>query len=250
MTQDGIRTRRNFPAETWAVVRDAYLGGETAESISRRLNLSINTIRKRATRCGWTHRAHARAIQRSGDEDTPPPIDPQEARDGAVAQAAALLAAGRPVEAVAMLKAAEALARYAPPQQPHQRLRCRAEEQLGRQLTPEEDAAAEAEVREWRRTYDALVMKDAGKLALQLLADVDTSYFQYGLFARKWRAEHLGPEVAASDRARDEALGDGDRYYDGDRFRSEDEVFNQHWSQARTHDRAFVGLQPVPDDED
>lgn len=85
MTQDGIRTRRNLPAETWAVVRDAYLGGETAESISRRLNLSINTIRKRATRCGWTHRAHARAIQRSGDEDTPPPIDPKEARDGAVA---------------------------------------------------------------------------------------------------------------------------------------------------------------------
>ena len=67
MTEDGVRTRRNFPAETWAVVRDAYLGGETAESISRRLNISINTIRTRAARCGWTHVAHARAIARSGD---------------------------------------------------------------------------------------------------------------------------------------------------------------------------------------
>lgn len=162
MTEDGIRTRRNFPAETWAVVRDAYLGGETAESISRRLNLSINTIRKRATRCGWTHVAHARAIRRSGDEDAPPPIDPQVARAGAVAQAAALLAAGRAVEATALLKAAEALDRFVPAAQ---RLRCRAEEKLGRPLTLEEDAAEEARVREQRRLLDEFIMEEAGKLA-------------------------------------------------------------------------------------
>ena len=111
MTEDPVRTRRNFPAETWAVVRDAYLGGETAESIARRLNMSVNTIRKRASRCGWTHAAHAKAIERAVEAGPVAPIDLARARDAAVAHAAALLTEGRALEASAILRAAEALGR-------------------------------------------------------------------------------------------------------------------------------------------
>lgn len=82
-----------------------------------------------------------------------------------------------------------------------------------------------------------------------MLADQSHVYVQYGLFARKWRAKHLGPEAAAYDRANDEANSSSPHYYDGDDFRSEDEIFAQRWDQVRTRDRAAAGLRPLPDHE-
>ena len=246
MTETGIRTRRNFPAETWAVVRDAYLGGETAESIQKRLGISVNSIRKRASRCGWTHAAHARAIAGS-DTAGLTPVDPDQARAGAVARAAALLAAGRAVEATALLKAAEALARFVPAAT---RLRCAAEDSLGRRLTPEEDAEAEAEARAVRRQLQTHIEEEAARLAAQLLADESHTTLQFGLFALKWRAEHLGPEVAAHDRARAEFGGWAGHYYeDTGAFRSEEAVFGRVWQHMRVQARTAAGLRPRPDHE-
>ena len=209
MTQDTVRTRRNFPAETWAVVRDAYLGGETAESIGRRLNMSVNTIRKRAGRCGWTHAAHARAIQRACEDGPAAPIDLARARDAAVTHAAALLAEGRALEASAILRAAEALGRAG------------GGEAGG--LTPgpdtpesDEDAAVDETLRQISDHIDRIAAERAGQLALDLLTDEGPPRAVYGAFAFQWRARVLGPAVALADYARGLQGGWASRYWDAE----------------------------------
>ncbi|AQR62784.1 hypothetical protein BZG35_14825 [Brevundimonas sp. LM2] len=209
MTEDGIRTRRNFPAETWAVIRDAYLGGETAESISRRLNISINTIRKRASRCGWTHAAHARAIARAADAGPPAPVDLRQARDGAIAYAASLLGEGRALEASAVLRAAEALGRITgdggdgPPAEPPP-------------PTPEEVVAERAAQKEVMDVVHQQVMEWADQLAFDLLTDRGPPQAAYGAFAWRWRAWVLGPEVALSDFRAGIHGGWASRYWDAE----------------------------------
>lgn len=207
MTQDTVRTRRNFPAETWAVVRDAYLGGETAESIGRRLNMSVNTIRKRASRCGWTHAAHAKAIQRACEEGPTAPIDLARARDAAVAHAAALLGEGRALEASAILRAAEALGRAGggeaggDPPGPD---------------TPESDEAVDEVLRQISDHIDQIAIERAGQLALDLLTDEGPPRAVYSAFAFRWRARVLGPAVALADYARGLQGGWAGRYWDAE----------------------------------
>jgi hypothetical protein len=207
MTQDTVRTRRNFPAETWAVVRDAYLGGETAESIGRRLNMSVNTIRKRASRCGWTHAAHARAIQRACEEGPTAPIDLARARDAAVTHAAALLAEGRALEASAMLRAAEALGRAGG-----------SDAGGGAADTPESeaDAVVDETLRQISGHIDRIAAERAGQLALDLLTDEGPPRAVYGAFAWRWRARVLGPAVALADYARGLQGGWASRYWDAE----------------------------------
>lgn len=194
MTEVGIRTRRNFPAETWAVVRDAYLGGETAESISRRLGLSVNTIRKRATRCGWTHAAHARAINRTAVEIAAADVDPQTARRAAVSQAASMIASGRATEATALLKAAEALGRFAdmhPEPAPV--------------ITDAQDIDREAELRTAWELLDLTIQERASALATDLISERGVGAANHVAFALRWRAEMLGPAIAHADREREYA---------------------------------------------
>jgi len=215
MTEDTVRTRRNFPAETWAVVRDAYLGGETAESIARRLNMSVNTIRKRASRCGWTHAAHARAIQRASEDGPAAPIDLARARDAAVAHAAALLTEGRALEASAILRAAEALGRVVGgdaaglPSTPEPGPEPEPE-------TPESAEAVEAARRQIREHIDQVAAERAGQLALDLLTDEGPPQAVYGAFAFRWRAMILGPAVALADYARGLQGGWASHYWDAE----------------------------------
>ena len=214
MTQDTVRTRRNFPAETWAVVRDAYLGGETAESIARRLNMSINTIRKRAGRCGWTHAAHARAIQRAVEAGPAARIDLAQARDAAVAHAAALLSEGRALEASAMLRAAEALGRAGFGEAGGSEAGGLA---AGPEAdTPEADAAVEETLRQISDHIDRLAIERASQLALDLLTDEGPPQAVYSAFAFRWRARVLGPAVALADYARGLQGGWASRYWDAE----------------------------------
>ncbi len=232
MTETGIRTRRNLPAETWAVVRDAYLGGETADSIGRRLGLSVNTIRKRASRCGWTHAAHARAVARGGSESGLPSVEPQEARRAAVAQAAALIAAGRGAEAGALLKAAEVLGRLAEAAPP-----------APEPLTPDEDAARETAAKTAWEALNERIEQRAAALAWELLSDRGTSSANHGHFALHWRAEVLGPEVAAADRLRAEDGGWARRYWDEEgRLRPRAEVSGELWQTMQCTMRNLAGL--------
>lgn len=205
MTEDTVRTRRNFPAETWAVVRDAYLGGETAESIARRLNMSVNTIRKRASRCAWTHAAHARAIERACKDGPAAPVDLARARDAAVAHAATLLSEGRALEASAMLRAAEALGRAGG-----------SDGDTPDAAAAEADGAVEETLRQISDHIDRLAIARASQLALDLLTDEGPPQTVYSAFAFRWRAWVLGPVVALADYARGLQGGWASRYWDAD----------------------------------
>ena len=219
MTQDMVRTRRNFPAETWAVVRDAYLGGETAESIARRLNMSVNTIRKRAGRCGWTHAAHARAIARAREDGSAAAIDLAGARDAAVAHAAALLGEGRALEASAMLRAAEALGRAGLGEAGGGEAGGGAADgdPAGPEPgTPEADAAMEETLRQISDRIDQITIERASQLALDLLSDEGPPQAVYSAFAFRWRAWVLGPAVALADFAQGIRGGWASRYWDAE----------------------------------
>lgn len=56
---------RKRPEETWTAARDAYLAGETAESVCDRFNLSLGTFRQHARDGGW----------RRIDQPAPAPMD-------------------------------------------------------------------------------------------------------------------------------------------------------------------------------
>ena len=247
MTEDAIRTRRNIPVETWAIVRDAYLGGETAESIGRRLGLSVNSIRKRASRGGWTHAAHARALQRHGGEAQDGPVGPGQARERAVAQASSLLAAGRASEATALLKAVDALEKFVPEDST---FRCDAERRLGRRMTEEEDVAAEIAARQLRWQLNEFIEGHAAKLAMEMLSDKQNACAENAYFVLKWRAENLGPEVAEKDRAHAEWGGWYKRYYDDEgNLKPAKVVFDHMWTMLRTHYRKSAGLTATREGE-
>ncbi len=92
---------------TWAIIREQYLAGRTAQSLAEQYGPAESTIRGRATREGWTKRCHADA--------TPPPdtewlLDPgsrlRDAPRAAAEQARVLLAAGQFVRATEAAKLA------------------------------------------------------------------------------------------------------------------------------------------------
>lgn len=246
MTEQGIRTRRNFPAETWAVVRDAYLGGETAESIQKRLNISVNSIRKRASRCGWTHAAHARAIQRSGEEGgASVPATPGAAMAAALDHAALAMAEGRAGDATALIRAAEAMGRVTGIDPADTRFN---RPDADGPLTPEQDAAREAAAKKgWDDLLD-LIEAQADALARQLLADVAWAPAVHSGFVHAWRAQYLGPEAAAQDHARmqtNAAHRVAFHWHDDGQPLPVDEVRAMYYRVFRRQIRAKAGLPAV-----
>lgn len=196
---DEVRTRRNFPAETWAVVRDAYLGGETAESISRRLKMSVNTIRKRAGRCGWTHAAHAAALARTEAETgAGQTSEPAEALERATRHAARLLTEGRASEAQELVRAAEGL----------KRLTQGTSASGERVSTPQEIEAKQAEEAAVRARVADRLMRMVEHMAHQMLMERPMGVpVLYAPFVYAFRARHFGPEVEAADQAHALAQG-------------------------------------------
>jgi len=59
-------------SETWDLARDAYLSGETAESVCARFDLGLTAFRTRARDNGW----------RRSDQSDPQPVDPDDGDDG------------------------------------------------------------------------------------------------------------------------------------------------------------------------
>lgn len=227
---DHYRLRKYRGPETWAKVREAYLAGEPAPSVAQRFDVGLASIRKKASREGWTRNAMARRhdlkpVRGAPDGPPPaigplpeplnrpeaptPPVDPEEAREAAIGRAAALLAQGRAAEASAQLKAAETLARLireaAPPPATEP-----APPEAGRPAVTEE-------VRQhfWEQV-DQVVMERAGTLALNLLTQRGPPEADYGAFAWHWRAMILGPEVARADYAQGVHGGWADRYWDAE----------------------------------
>ena len=225
-----LRMTRSSPSRiyagprTWALVREAYLSGETAQAVCARFGVNNDALRAQATRNGWTKRAYAdslvetlprrRTTRRASapgpsaavaDSSAAPPealtpVDAGALAHTAVAQAASALKDGRFADAGAQLKLAESLAKLAaalPP--PPER------------LTPEEQAAARLAEEE---IYARDVWGAACRLAKALLTDGRGVAAVYVRNAFAWRKEHLGEEAAEGDRAQAERGGWAARVYD------------------------------------
>ncbi|CAN5193859.1 hypothetical protein BH09PSE1_BH09PSE1_12150 [soil metagenome] len=126
------RLRKYRGPETWAMVRQAYVAGESAPSLVRRFDVGYANLRRRARIEGWTRKAIAETLDlkplRGGAEDPrpaltalaalegqpePPFIAPREAVAKAVRRAAWLVSEGKAAEALVLLRAAEGLEKLA-----------------------------------------------------------------------------------------------------------------------------------------
>lgn len=108
--------------ETWELARSAYLSGLSGSVVARRFGITEHALRKRAARHGWTKQAYtrARAAPDAAGPGAPAVPRPEIAVTSPALAAAALRRAGealidgRPYEAQAYVKAAEAVARLEP----------------------------------------------------------------------------------------------------------------------------------------
>lgn len=124
------RLRKYRGAETWVRVRAAYVAGESAPSVARRFDVGLSNLRRRAMAEGWTRNRIAEqldlrplrrgaddpplaltALSPAGETAEPPYIDPEVAVARAIRRAAWLLSQGQAAEAMALMRAAEALGR-------------------------------------------------------------------------------------------------------------------------------------------
>lgn len=209
---DHFRLRKYRGPEVWARVRRAYEAGESGPSAARRFDVGLANLRKKCRLEGWSRRHQA---ERS-DRDLPPrerfdapeadpgadgPVDRQAALGACLDHAAAAMARGEGPAALAALRAARAYA-----------------ELTGQLRDPgfeEEDTAARWRAIETICRSDA-VRDQARALAETMLAEAveDTSANSDMIY--HWRAEHLGPGVAARDHARALAAGRAKYNWDED----------------------------------
>ena len=124
------RLRKYRGPETWARVRAAYIAGESAPSVARRFDVGLSNLRRRAMAEGWTRNRIAErldlkplrggaddpspalaALSPAGETAEPPYISPKLAVARALRRAAWLLSQGQAAEAMALMRAAEALER-------------------------------------------------------------------------------------------------------------------------------------------
>ncbi|MBU2041673.1 MAG: hypothetical protein KKA37_06670 [Alphaproteobacteria bacterium] len=123
-------------AETWGLIRGAYLSGLSAPTVAARFGVSVTALRKHAAREGWTKRAFAarQALARSAPPSGPAPaaapadgppdeaavlaawraplhIRPEDLARKALANAAHALKAGEGLNAVRLARAATEIAR-------------------------------------------------------------------------------------------------------------------------------------------
>lgn len=195
-----VRIRYFAGPATWALARDAYLGGESAPSIARRLGLSVNGIRKRAARHGWTRTQHAEALSRQRR--------PDQVLSDMLAQIIPALREGRYEQAADLARAAERLTRVADA----------AERLLPPTPWEENEArkAAEAEAKAREERFQQAVWERARSLAEAMLAEETHGVAAaWSHAAYHWRARTLGREIAASDFAAAVSGGWASHYWDG-----------------------------------
>ena len=67
-------------AETWGLIRGAYLSGLSAPTVAARFGVSVTALRKHAAKEGWTKRAFAarQALERSAPPSGPAPAAPAD----------------------------------------------------------------------------------------------------------------------------------------------------------------------------
>ena len=174
-----VRVRYFAGPEIWTLAQEAYLRGESAGSIAERLNLTVNGIRKRAARKGWTRTRHAEAIKRS--EHPGQALGVLLGRIGRAVHEGRMEDVGPLVDTAFRLSQAT---RHAPPLPP---------------LEPSREVQQAWRESETRR-LEARVWTEAQRLAEEMLkADPFALAGPLSLPAYRWRAEVLGPDVAEAD---------------------------------------------------
>ncbi|WP_396595566.1 hypothetical protein [Brevundimonas sp. R86498] len=177
MTQP--RVRYFAGPEVWTLAQEAYLRGEAAASIAARLNLTVNGLRKRAARKGWTRTQHAAALKHNAH--------PAHTLSLLVERIGRLAHEGRLEEMQALVATANGLVRAvraAPP-------------------PPRPEPSIEAQ-RAWRAAetarLEAVCWREAQRLAEAMLSqEAHAVSGPLSLAAYHWRARVLGPEVAEAD---------------------------------------------------
>ena len=201
-----------LPEGAWALIREEYLAGATAKEIAAKWRVSPTSVYRHACQDGWTKERRGEAVFDRWREETEARVEAQKLHIEEQAQAAQALAeergplllpgqadpaapggsAGaveaeviRPEDAArqALVKSAEALVRIS---QAHPELAA----------APADAGSDEAEDDQVR----AALWVHIARCAARLLCDPERSDDGFGRAARRWRAEHLGPEVAEADR--------------------------------------------------
>lgn len=194
------RLRKYRSAEVWHRVRIAYEEGEPAPAVALRFDVGLANLRKKASREGWTRAALARRADPPPDaaapdtaprDPAPEPVDPRTALARARQQAATLLAAGRPAEATAMLKAVEALTRVLEAEPPP----------AAEPDTDPDETYHERQRRLEREDYSVLrlIERRARVLAVNMLMEQCSVEAVHSLACFHWRRDNLGPATAAAD---------------------------------------------------
>lgn len=245
------RLRKYRGPEVWSRVRIAYEEGQSGPEVARRHDVGLANLRKKARQEGWTRKHQAAAAERALlDPSVPPqaapetdaPVRPAAALAAAVARASSALAGGRATEAAGLLRAAESLARLTGDSPDGD------EPADDGPLTPEQDAAREAAAKKgWNDLLD-LIEAQADALARQILADVARAPAVHSGFVHAWRAQYLGPEAAARDRATmqtNAAHRVALHWHDDGRPLPIDEVRAMYYRVFRRQIRARAGLPAV-----
>lgn len=213
---DHFRLRKYRGPEVWARVRQAYEAGESGPSVAQRFDVGLANLRKKCRLEGWSRRHQAERSDRElpgeriaaarefGDDQAEDgaddgPIDRQAALAACLDHAAAAMARGEGQAALAALKAARAYT-----------------ELTGQLRDPEAEAAATAH--RWRLVEEVCrleaIEKEAQNMAGRMLADTPSGSAAEIAMMYHWRAEHLGPEIAARDHAKAMAEGRAEYYWD------------------------------------
>ncbi len=105
---------------TWALARDAYLGGETAQGVCDRFDLSLGAFRERARNGGWRRCDHPDPdpLPVDASDDVDPDAGYAELADHALRQLRRAMALGRASAAASWMRL-------------HERLLARAEAEAG-----------------------------------------------------------------------------------------------------------------------
>lgn len=233
------RLRKYRGPEVWARVRVAYEAGESGPSVARRFDVGLANLRKKCRREGWSRRHQAERLDRelAGERrrpDTPPgargaepdadaPIDRRAALTACLDHAARFMARGDGARAIAALKAAEvfdAVTQALNLNDPN--------DPWSGQPDPDGTRAGALRALEALRRQ-AEIDAAADVLARRMLSErVDDGRGLDAIY--HWRAENLGPEVAARDHADAVERGHAGHYFEADgRLKPRDTiVFGEH----------------------
>jgi hypothetical protein len=182
------------PEAVWAMARIDYEQGMSAKAVCARYGMREPGLRGRAHREGWrksgvgglaAEAVRVEAVAPPAAPVSPAPIHPLDVARGALARASEALMAGRPAEAVAIVRALDDV------------------------LPIAEAFGVDHEVHDLEVTVQAA----AAMLAERILGDGEVSE-RHAAFAFRWRAEHLGEAAAAQDRHYAERMGWTPRLYD------------------------------------